>query len=190
MIRKKLILLIVFLLFYGWNTSTAQTKIQYEDSKKLTWDDFKGRPQKKYAGAALTHGTISLDIASKNDSLEITVMCLFDKKQSWVKKGKETDYLLAHEQLHFDIFELYARMMIDSLNSVKDYSYSNAQDRLNGIFKKFYNDCSKVQTDYDEETNHSIIEEKQSEWNKDILRRLSATTCKSGRKFKVPIKQE
>ena len=38
---------------------------------------------------------------------------LLSKPASWVKPDKLQDGLLAHEQLHFDICELYARRMRD-----------------------------------------------------------------------------
>src|SRR5699024_5538989 len=44
-----------------------------------------------------------------NNTPSILIIGYMIPSESWVKENKKSDYLLKHEQLYFDICELYAR---------------------------------------------------------------------------------
>ena len=43
--------------------------------------------------------------------IKINVFCNFYPQKSWQSKNDATDYILKHEQTHFDISELYKRIL-------------------------------------------------------------------------------
>ena len=77
---------------------------------------------------------------------------------------------MAHEQLHFDITELYARIfrkqLTENIKSVRDLS------KIKGMGKQILSDWDKEEDLYDRETEHSINEAKQKEWILNIRQRL------------------
>jgi predicted secreted Zn-dependent protease len=74
-----------------------------------------------------------------------------------------TDYILAHEQAHFDITELIARQLHEALQSYVMNKKTFKQD-----ITRIYNDAvrakEEMQETYDRETNHSRNKLKQNEW--------------------------
>ena len=51
--------------------------------------------------------------------LVFAVDCIFFKKYSWVKEDWRTPYVLNHEQIPFDITEIYARKLRMALKNYK-----------------------------------------------------------------------
>jgi len=82
--------------------------------------------------------------------------------KSWVKKELADDYILAHEQLHFDITELHVRKFRKQINSVK------ASQNLGSIMDKLHHNINKeladMQNRYDTETSNSMNKETQANW--------------------------
>jgi hypothetical protein len=85
----------------------------WSDSRKLTWDDFKGVPE----GSSNDYSSsISVSIPSSIDKQlfiapTFTSVCVFDKRKSWVHKDVANDTLLLYNQTIFDIHEVYARKL-------------------------------------------------------------------------------
>ena len=79
---------------------------------------------------------------------------------------------MQHEQLHFDITELYARLfrkrLAENIKSTGDLS------KISGISNTIMKEWQEEQDDYDKETNHSMNEKKQAEWNLNLKQRLDA----------------
>jgi hypothetical protein len=146
-------------------------KIYYDKNRPLVWADFKGKPDNTTKLLALTASNMEYGFSSKDNDATITMNRFFDKTKSWVKETGKTDYLLKHEQGHFDMNEIYFRKFVKLLKEHKFYAKTLTDD-----FKKMYSTISselyKQQDLYDKETNHSIIEAKQKEWNEKIAREL------------------
>jgi hypothetical protein len=135
--------------------------LYWSDSRKLSWDDFKGVPQ----GSSDDYTTeIFVSIPSSIDktivsSPKLTSVCVFDKRKSWVNKNVANDTLLLYNQTIFDIHEVYARKLRKTfmetdfgLNDFKekymDMTAKNNNDLLNRIddFRResFYGHKSKA----------------------------------------------
>lgn len=158
---------LLFILFiFSVLAIKAQDKneIYWTDSIKLVWDDFRGHPQKSNPSAAISHCSISFDIAVKNDTAIIHVYNTFNKQKSWVKKGSKNDYILNHEQKHFDISEVFARKLRKQLLE-EEFEFSTIQKKLTKIVENIYKEAEKYQNLYDKETKHSLIKEKQEEYD-------------------------
>ena len=139
--------------------------IEWKPTARLSWEDFKGSPDYESENVALTNTSIQLEYGYDKTSLEFTVKCRFDKTKSWVKI--KNDDVLNHEQLHFDIAELYARKLRRQLREYKFNPTTVAED-VNHIYMKIMEEHHSMQQLYDVETDHSRLEDKQAEWEKRV----------------------
>jgi hypothetical protein len=163
--------------------------IPWKSDRKLTWADFKSKKQEFGTGMdAYTAYTITLtpENNGKTDSITVHVECSFEKNKSGVKKGKQSDDLLKHEQGHFDLAEVYARLLRKKLSATKT-SLQNAQNTLNNLYKSAFAELEAEQAKYDRETDHSRVADKQELWNKKIAGRLAELENFSGTVVKVKI---
>ena len=96
----------------------------------------------------------------------------FEKNKSWVKPGEKTNHLLSHERKHFDLCEVFRRKLIKNLEASKTYNYDSFSDEIEKIFNENFEDYTKEQERYDEETHHSQKIESQIKWNKFISKEL------------------
>ena len=157
---------------FNFNPSSV-SEIQWSQNKKLTWSDFKGIPDNKAPYYAQSAGSFLYDLKREGkNKVVLTMKVSFDCNKSWVKRGAETDYLLNHEQKHFDIWEAHARYFIRSLKLDTKLNAENfsivAETHFNETMKKL----NKIQENYDTESNHSINTAKQEEWNAKIAKVL------------------
>jgi len=69
--------------------------IDWKNERKLTWDDFKQKPDAASPNAALTSSIIKYDFGYNNvDGLKFHIYCQFDMEKSWGRA--KTDYILSH----------------------------------------------------------------------------------------------
>ena len=79
--------------------------------------------------------------------------------------------ILGHEQLHFDISELYARKLKKRLESER-YAYGTVKTKVKSIYRKINEELDIYQNLYDAETNFSRNMDKQAEWKLNITMAL------------------
>jgi hypothetical protein len=147
-----------------------KTFYTWDENKRLKWSDFQGEPIANAAEAAMTASSVEFSYYVKGNQIGWTVMAKYFPKLSWSRKEDQSKYILQHEQLHFDITELYARLfrqrLAENVKSAKDVS------RLKAIGKQIMDEWAHEENEYDRETKHSLNEEKQDEWNANIAERL------------------
>jgi hypothetical protein len=150
--------------------------IFYDENYKLKWDDFKATPCDDCIEAALTNAGSGFNFTfrsnGKKTSLEINVFCDFDKNRSWVRPIGHNDYILKHEQDHFDISYICTMHFVQRLKEA-DITASNYNEVLNKLYQQSVKEMKDMQDQYDDETNHSIIKDKQEEWNAKIEAELA-----------------
>lgn len=159
----------------GQNGILGQEK-RWSD-EKLTWSDYKKVIQQSGIHHAFTYSGITFELSSENDTVVIRVYSYFDPGQSWVHPDHRVPALLNHEQLHFDITELFARMMRKEMSkyyfkSVSEFVGSKMDSEVKAIFTRLYNEHMLMQQKYDVETQHGILSDEQALWEKDIASRL------------------
>src|SRR4051812_40137104 len=117
------LILFIFLLLVSFYSNSQKIIISgTETSRPLVWKDFSGTPDNSSAYYALTWWTLRFryqSVAYNGNDAQLNgfqVQLELDPKNSWVKPGKETDYLLAHEQLHFNMGILCMREIIAAVN--------------------------------------------------------------------------
>jgi len=145
--------------------------IYYDFNRKLSWSDFKGKPDNNHFGGAVTASGFAfdsqMDFDGRTVSLDIGVYVFFSKNDSWKKPEINSEYHLLHEQHHFDITRLGAQKFIDAISKAH-FTKANYNNLLTSLFDKAYSDNEAIQVQYDRETNHSLIVDKQLEWNTKI----------------------
>jgi hypothetical protein len=151
--------------------------IFYDNKTKLTWDDFKAIPDDNMIAAALTDAGFGYGSSySSNDSkseLTITVYCDFDKKGSWVKSIGRNDYILKHEQHHFDISYICTLLFIKNLRETK-FTSSNYDKLIREAYQQTAATMTSMQNQYDAETHNGILKDKQEEWANKIDKQLQS----------------
>ena len=164
--RISLLVVSVLLLFIGTSTTTTDT-IYWTEDYKLTWNDFKGQPDYNIKSiSALSSSGLMHSKGCKEGKIIYEVLSYFEKKESWVKSEAYTTHHLKHEQIHFDITELYARKLRRAL-AEQDFKCGH-EDAFEYFVNKFIEDWHQVQHNYDATSRHSINREVQEEWSQRI----------------------
>ncbi len=161
---------IVLVLFFTSSNNGYVGKFSYTERSELTWSDFRGRPDVRSSFDASVNTGITYQWSYGKDKGDIELNYQVDSfcypSLSWVKRGQMSDGLLSHEQLHFDISELHARIMRKRLQEYK--AGKNIRGDLNRMYKLVERMRINMQERYDEETDHSKNEEAQEKWNKKV----------------------
>jgi hypothetical protein len=151
-------------------------KIIWEENLPLTWHDFKGPVDIGSKFYAQTNAGIYYQVQQTSQTqFLIFVETFFDPKHSWYKKGQVTDYLLKHEQVHFDIHELHSRLFIKSLLETEFNESNKVFGRIRDLYVKAMEDARDINDMYDKETNHSVDKVQQMVWNKKVDAMLTDT---------------
>jgi Bacterial protein of unknown function (DUF922) len=164
-----LFLLIPVTLQLQGQDKTEDDVLTWSDTRKLSWSDYKANPNPESDAAASTTTSLSIQYKISSNSFTYTIQSLFSKTKSWGRH--KSDYILSHEQGHFDIAEIFARKLHKKMS---EYSFDRKsyQKDLNKIYQEVVDEKEEMQNEYDEETNHSINKEKQAEWLKKIAKKL------------------
>lgn len=165
MLQKLLLILIPLLSI----VPAEENLIEWSPSRKLTWNDFQGKPNPNSTNAALTNSSIHVEFGYNNRGLTYTIKCRFNKSLSWGRI--KNDYILNHEQGHFDIAEIHARILNKELKNYTFNSKTVAED-VDRIYKGVMNLHVAFQKQYDGETNHSLDSTAQKLWDEKIASSL------------------
>jgi len=174
-------LFLVLIALFVISANNKKKGIRHDENKALTWEDFKGRADKKSEYAANTTSGFTYNASMVGDSMKVVLPTTFSPKESWVKKKKKSDHLLKHEQLHFDITELYVRKMRKEILSQK-FTLKKYERNVSKILKKYSKESSAFQNKYDRETKHSINVAEQDRWNSLVEKSLKTLDA-----YKVPV---
>ena len=150
--------------------------IYYNPQQKLSWADFKGKPDAKSPAAAVTESgfgyRLTMNAINNKIDVIVTVFCYFDKRKSWVKKEMDNAYALTHEQHHYDITYINACLCVNKLKQAQ-YNNKNFSKVVERIHDESFESLSKMQDAYDGETANGRIKNIQLQWNKKIDTQLT-----------------
>lgn len=138
---------------------------------KLQWDDFQGEPDKRSLGDAATAVHIKAKPYLIKRKIHYDVEALFNRKKSWVRDTSPS--LLAHEQLHFDIAELYARKIRRRVQELQRRGVTDIEV-FNEAIHALLLESNEVDERYDLETLHGALSRKQAEWSARIKQELAS----------------
>jgi hypothetical protein len=146
--------------------------IFWKEDMKLRWADYKGKSDPSVGAAASTATYLGIDYNFSPKGLTYKITCSFSKNKSWGLH--KTAYILTHEQGHFDIAEIHARILNKKMAAYK-FDRNTYKTDLRKIYEEVIAEKEMMQNKYDEETNHSIEKDKQAEWNLKIKALLKDT---------------
>ena len=161
--------------------------ILWQENKKLKIQDFKAENkdtvkvnQQQFLGAI---SAIRIEYSSfqrnKNSVPDFSVKTYFDPNESWMLL--KNDYVLQHEQIHFDLTELYARKMRKSVESLRQKNVTNISiyrkkiQHWNVMKEKASNQFDADNQDYYIKIGQKILFQKnpkQEAWKKKVDREL------------------
>ena len=177
-------LLIIFCLVFLASFEEKKDVIVWQEGKLLTWNDFKGKPAKRFS-AASTHYDTFKNLTDKGKTAEVEILAVFYINKSWKKLSWINDDVLAHEQKHFDIVELFARKLRKQVMDIKYSSYKDLKTISDSLYDKMDKDMDIYQDKYDDETDASMNGDKQREWNKKIMNELEALSAYKNTNYTV-----
>jgi hypothetical protein len=170
----RFLLLFVVLSLFSFSSENDKEKMQWNESRKLTWADFQGRPLGGNDFVASTNSGISFSYSFRIENGELdlnyTIQSNFYPKLSWFKPGNVSDYILEHEQTHFDISELFARKLRKKM--METGFSSNPKKAIDAIYEKNEQERRAFQNRYDSETDHSKIPEAEYRWREYVKKQL------------------
>jgi len=151
--------------------------IVWTATRKLTWDDFKAKPLRELDGArsAISH---TVQIGCRGGSLQVRVLTLFHPQQSSVtyriiSSGLASRVGLAHEHLHFDIAEIFARRIRGMYAELAE-PCPRTDEALQALADPIFRELQAEQRRFDDQTRFGELEAKQLEWAKRIAAELDA----------------
>ncbi|GGF23767.1 DUF922 domain-containing protein [Hymenobacter cavernae] len=154
------------------NDATPGT-FTWSANRPLTWADFKSKPTPSDRLAALTSANIDVQAACQDFKFASTVRAIFIPTESWVRDpSKATPNLLRHEQLHFDITELYARKLRQKISLAK-FDCEHLQPRFKNMSNAVFAEWQREEARYDQETNHGLTTDRQRGWEVNIQNQLN-----------------
>lgn len=166
---------ILLLTFCFFSVQSNEPVRNWSESYKLSWKDFEGNPDNNSGAAATTASGIIFGYSMQETNTEVVsftteIHAQFYPEKSWFKPKLATIYLLAHEQLHFDITELHARKFRYEVSLLK--VSKTIKNDLKALNKKINKQLALMQQAYDGETSHSRNKEAQVKWNAYIAKEL------------------
>ena len=161
--------------------------ILWQENKKLKIQDFKADNKdtikvnrQQFLGAI---SAIRIEYSSfqrnKNSVPDFSIKTYFDPNESWMLL--KNDYVLQHEQIHFDLTELYARKMRKSVESLRQKNITNISiyrkkiQHWNVMKEKASNQFDADNQDYYIKIGQKILFQKnpkQEAWKKKVEREL------------------
>ena len=161
--------------------------ILWQENKKLKIQDFKADNKdtikvnrQQFLGAI---SAIRIEYSSfqrnKNSVPDFSIKAYFDPNESWMLL--KNDYVLQHEQIHFDLTELYARKMRKSVESLRQKNVTNISiyrkkiQHWNVMKEKASNQFDADNQDYYIKIGQKILFQKnpkQEAWKKKVDREL------------------
>lgn len=150
-------------------------KIIWNDNQKLIWQDFRGKPIRSAGFVASTNTGISFQysysIKNRTVQVEYSVESFFNPEGSWYIPERVNAYILRHEQAHFDISELHARILRKKLEG-RTFS-KNVKREIESLYRKVEQQRRAMQNKFDAETDHSRNKAKEKFWQQYIAQQLA-----------------
>lgn len=151
-------------------------KIYWREDVKLNWSNFKSKVNNQRGANVVAYtncGWTYSYVKSSNPKapIKIEIQTLFNEDKSWKDVKRINDYVLLHEQKHFDAAEVYARKLRKEI-AEKIKTSSDFDKYFKAIYNRNLKEYQDFQRTYDRETRNGMLEEKQSEYNRIIAEEL------------------
>jgi len=166
-----------------------EAELPWDPARPLRWEDFRGEPP---PGANREGAQIHLALSWIGEwevrfdrsrglwvarLVSVATFNTMDRTKSWVLPHAKTAEVLNHEQRHFDLHEVYRRLLDLSLRrligvewtgTTREEAEEKLRAHLDAIFQGISRKCQEVQDRYDRETDYGRNLEKQRKWDRMI----------------------
>jgi len=178
MLFKSITAVLLLPLFVAFIPLKDGNTIPWSASRRLVWDDFKSRPDNNATNAALTSSKIIFNYTYGSEKgFSYTIACVFDKTSSWGRI--KTDYILSHEQGHFDVAEIYARKLNKALTNYS-FNTKTSPKEVPALYQQLMKEEAEFQNQYDSETNFSRDKKEQAAWLEKLQHQLDKLSDYAG----------
>lgn len=166
----------IFIAFFLVSNVLYSQKIYWREDVKLNWSNFKSKVNNQRGANVVAYtncGWTYSYVKSSNPKapIKIEIQTLFNEDKSWKDVKRINDYVLLHEQKHFDAAEVYARKLRKEI-AEKIKTSSDFDKYFKAIYNRNLKEYQDFQRTYDSETRNGMLEEKQSEYNRIIAEEL------------------
>jgi predicted secreted Zn-dependent protease len=166
----------IFIVFFLASNALYSQKIYWREDVKLNWSNFKSKVNNQRGANVVAYtncGWTYSYVKSSNPKapIKIEIQTLFNEDKSWKDVKRINDYVLLHEQKHFDAAEVYARKLRKEI-AEKIKTSSDFDKYFKAIYNRNLKEYQDFQRTYDRETKNGMLEEKQSEYNRIIAEEL------------------
>lgn len=190
------IVFFILIALHSQGQIVSKTEISWNETNRLTLDDFKkikGKNQSVFV--ALTYAYINYNIIKTDTAIQkekitktehgtvkivstiepekkcvLNIQAVFSKTASWVDIEFLNDKTLKHEQKHFDIVEIMARMF--RKEAIEKLKKGKCNIDLKDLKSKYTVSFNKLNRKYDKQTNHSINKVAQKKWEEEIIPKM------------------
>jgi hypothetical protein len=157
--------------------STDPDQLVFNSNAPLRIEDFQGTPDELSIALAATYSGFSVQYESKGDhtgtTVTVTVLPYFDRTKSWMKERGKTTYVLLHEQQHFNITAIKTLAFIEALKNFP-FTVAGFKEEISMLQKQYGKELEQMQAQYDQETKHGTLKDKQKLWETRIRTELNA----------------
>jgi hypothetical protein len=176
---KKIMLLALYIFLaatgYSQKVNISPKKLEgdtivWRPDSLLKIDDFKGKANKGPMVEGLACTGLLLYPKETNGEMDFYVEAIFVKSKSFIKDNSA--YTLKHEQLHFDVTELYARLLRQKLLQTDFKKVRNIVQEISTIYHNISDEENREQQKYDGDTEHGMNPAKQQVWEDNIKKQL------------------
>lgn len=161
--------LFLLLMFFKSETKNTDTLIFWQHT--LTYSDFLKNPdfsKDTITAESFVGFKCDYNYDTETNKFEYSVKAFFDPNKSWIKINDTA--VLKHEQLHFDIAELFARKLRNLLSYLKvDFTID---EKVEGYIKKTEEEMKQYQNLFDKETFYSRNKLQEEKWRNKIQDQL------------------
>lgn len=171
LLKNKKLLLLIFILYSTVSISQEKDSlIIWNKNNKLSWSDFLGKNYiyKDNIGANSSLELYNIQSFYNNKTHSYTIVPVFNRYHSFSLSKNEK--LLKHEQVHFDILEIFARKIRQEFEELKK---NNASHYLySQVFNNYIDSLDVYQKMYDFSTDYSLLSKKQEFWETIVAKKL------------------
>lgn len=146
-----------------------KNELPYVYGRVLTLNDFNSQKSNYNNVVGKSFTGISYSVTKYNGNISVEVCAVFDKQKSFIVVNNKTEKTLSHEQRHFDITYLFSIKFIDRLKSLKNIN----EQIIDEVYAQINKDWDAWQKKYDLDTEHSVNNLKQKEWDNLIYNEIN-----------------
>lgn len=148
--------------------------VEWSEDIELSWDHFKGQPLGEMPFNALTSARPVIEMKTKQAgpdvSMEFSIATHFFPNESWAQEKNGPEFLLTHEQIYFDIAELFSRKL---RQRVQTYDFtSKFLDEYQFLYNEMISNKNNFQASFNFDTKYGGEIKEMKKWEKKILKEL------------------